>query len=115
MEKITLNAEGKKIGRIASEAAKLLMGKHRSDFARNVVPDVEVELINTSKADISVKKTAEKLHPRFSGYPSGITIDTVGKVIATKGHKEVFRQAIHGMLPRNKLRARMMKHLKISE
>jgi large subunit ribosomal protein L13 len=117
MEKYTLDASNKKIGRIASEAAKLLMGKNRTDFVRNAIPNVEVEVINTSKADISVKKTEEKLHPRFSGYPSGITIETVGQVIANKhkGYPEVFRQAIYGMLPRNKLRAKMMKHLKITE
>jgi large subunit ribosomal protein L13 len=101
--------------RIASEAAKLLMGKNTPVFVRNAAPNVEVEIINTSKADINEKKREEKLHPRYSGYPSGITIPTVGHTIEQKGYKEVFRQAVYGMLPRNKLRAKMIKHLKISE
>ena len=113
MEKYTLDASGKKIGRIASEAAKLLMGKNRTDYVRNAIPHVEVEITNASKADISLKKMEKDLHPRFSGYPSGITVPTVAQTIEKKGHKEVFRQAVYGMLPRNTLRPRMMKHLKI--
>ncbi len=113
--KYTLDAQGKKVGRIASEAAKLLMGKNTTAFVRNTTPNVEVEIVNASKADINEKKRAEKLHPRFSGYPSGITIPTVEQTIAKKGHKELFRQAVYGMLPRNKLRAKMIKNLKISQ
>jgi len=116
MEKITLDAQKKKIGRVASEAAKILMGKNRPDYVRNAIPkNVEVHIVNTSKADVNLKKRDEKLHARYSGFPSGITIETVGHVIDTKGYKEVFRRAVHGMLPRNKLRAKMMKQLKISE
>lgn len=114
MQKYTLDATNKKIGRVASEAAKLLIGKNTTEFARNIVPDVEVEITNTSKADINVKKLEEKLHPRYSGYPGGIVVPTVGKMIEKKGHQEIFRQAIKGMLPHNKLRAKMLKHLKIS-
>src|SRR5689334_5666868 len=106
MEKYTLDATGKKIGRVASEAAKLLMGKNTTTFVRNAIPEVEVAIINTSKADISVKKTQEKLHARFSGFPSGITVPTIEHTIAKKGHKEVFRLAVSGMLPKNKLHAK---------
>jgi len=113
--KYTLDAQGKKIGRVASEAAKLLMGKNETTFVRNAAPDVQVDIINTSKADISVKKMEEKLHPRYSGYPSGIKIPTVAYVIEKKGHPELFRQAVYGMLPKNKLRSRMMKRLHISK
>ncbi len=115
MEKFTLDASGKKVGRVASEAAKLLMGKNRADFVRNAIPNVEVQVINTSKAEITIKKLDRKLHARFSGFPSGITVETVGQVIGKKGHKELFRRAIHGMLPRNKLRSKMMRHLKITD
>ncbi|MBX4198380.1 uL13 family ribosomal protein [Candidatus Parcubacteria bacterium] len=113
--KYILDAQGKKIGRVASEAAKLLMGKNSPEFVRNAAPEVEVEIINASKADVPVKKMDEKLHARFSGFPSGITVETVGQVIGKKGHKELFRRAVHGMLPRNKLRAKMIRHLKITE
>ena len=112
--KHTLDAQGKKVGRLASEAAKLLIGKNTVEFARNIAPNVQVEIVNAAKADVNVKKMSEKLHPWYSGYPSGIKVPTVGQVIAKKGHKELFRQAIYGMLPHNKLRARMMKHLTIT-
>lgn len=115
MEKFTLDAENKKIGRVASEAAKLLMGKNLTTFVRNAIPSVAVEILNTSKADVDTKKLGEKLKPRYSGYPSGIKVPTVGEVIGKKGYKEVFRQAIYGMLPKNKLRNQMMKNLTISE
>jgi large subunit ribosomal protein L13 len=115
MQKYTLDAQGKKIGRVASEAAKLLIGKNTTDFARNKAPSVEVEIINASKADISALKMAQPLHPTYSGYPSGIKIATVAHTIEKRGHKEVFRQAVHGMLPKNKLRPIMIKHLKITE
>jgi large subunit ribosomal protein L13 len=115
MRKFTLDAQGKKIGRVASEAAKLLMGKDAPDFARNTIAPVEVEIINASKADISAKRMKKDLHPRYSGYNSGLSIQTVEQVISKKGHKEVFRKAIYGMLPINKLRPRIMKHLTIKD
>lgn len=115
MQKYTLDAQNKKIGRVASEAARLLMGKNTTTYVRNAIPEVNVEIINTSKADISIQKMNQPLHPRYSGYPSGIKIDTVASTISKKGHKEVFRRAVYGMLPTNKLRAKMIKHLKISD
>jgi large subunit ribosomal protein L13 len=113
--KHTLDAQGKKVGRVASEAAKILMGKNTTDYARNIAPNVQVEIINANKADVSLKKRAEELKARYSGYPSGIVTPTVGQVIDQKGMKELFRRAVDGMLPRNKLRAKMIKNLTISE
>lgn len=114
--KYTLDADGKKVGRLASEAAKILMGKNNPDYAPNKIPeDTRVEIINASKASIAQSKMKEELHARFSGFPSGITTPTIAQVIASKGNKELFRRAVYGMLPSNKLRSRMMKHLTISE
>ncbi len=115
MQKYTLDAQGKKIGRIASEAAKLLMGKNTVDYARNTIPNVEVEIINASKVDISTRKLNEPMKARASGYPGGIKTPTVGLILEKKGARELFRKAVDGMLPRNKLRAKMIKRLKISE
>ncbi|MES2436955.1 MAG: uL13 family ribosomal protein [Patescibacteria group bacterium] len=113
--KYTLDAQNKKVGRIASEAAKLLMGKNLTTFVRNAVPDVDVEIINAGKADISEQRKEKEVKPRYSGYPSGIKVQTVGEVLEKKGPQEVFRKAVYGMLPTNKLRAKMIKRLKISE
>jgi large subunit ribosomal protein L13 len=113
--KYTLDAQGKKVGRVATQAAVLLMGKNTLAFVRNAAPNVEVEIINTSKADIPLNKLGTELKATYSGYPSGIKVKTVNQVLDKKGAKELFRHAVSGMLPRNKLRAKMMRHLKISE
>ena len=115
MSKYTLDAENKKIGRVATEAAVYLMGKNEPDFARNKIPDVKVEIKNASKASISETKKAQKTYSRFSGYPGGLKQPTMEMVIAKKGYSELFKEAVSGMLPKNKLRAKMMNNLKITE
>ncbi len=113
--KYTLDAQGKRIGRVATEAAVLLMGKNLRDFKRNVAPDVKVEIKNTSKAGVSKKKLLQKTYSRYSGYPGGLKQPTAKEVVAKKGYGELFREAISGMLPKNKLREKMMLNLKVSE
>jgi large subunit ribosomal protein L13 len=113
--KYTLDAENKAVGRIATQAAVLLQGKNRADFAKNSIPDVTVEIKNTSKAKIDPKKATQKKYSQYSGYPGGLKQPTMAKTIAQKGHSEVFKKAVSGMLPKNKLRAKMMNNLIISE
>ncbi len=113
--KYNLDAKNEKLGRLASKVAILLMGKNEPDFARNVVADVEVEVDNISKLDISKKKMKEKIYQRYSGYPGGRKEETMEKVVSKKGYSEIFRKAVYGMLPANKLRAKMIKNLNINE
>jgi large subunit ribosomal protein L13 len=113
--KYTLDAENKKIGRVATQAAVYLMGKNTPDFARNAIPNVTVEITNTSKASLDENKMATKVYSRYTGYPGGLRQPTMEQVIAKKGHKELFREAILGMLPKNKLRQKMMNNLIITE
>lgn len=115
MKKYTIDAKGRVPGRIATEVAVLLMGKNRTDFARNRIPEVEVEVLSSSQMSLSTKKLKEKMYPRYSGYPGGLTLESQGHVVKNKGAKEVLRRAVYGMLPKNKLRARMMKNLKIHD
>lgn len=110
----TIDAAGKKLGRVASEAAVLLMGKDSPDFARNRVAQVQVRITNVSKISIDEKKYAGKIYTRFSGYPGGLKKETAGHVAATKGHSELMRRAIRRMLPVNRLRDRMLKNLTMS-
>jgi large subunit ribosomal protein L13 len=114
-KKYTLDAENKRIGRIATQAAVYLMGKNNPEFKRNAIPEVEVEILNTSKALIDEKKLSQKTYSRYSGYPGGLRQPTMEQVIAKKGYRELFREAISGMLPKNKLRAKMMNNLTIKE
>lgn len=114
--KYILDAKKKKLGRIASEAASILMGKNSPDFVRNALPrDTSVEVINTSQLDIFPKKIAKKTYAKYSGYPGGLKHEKMETIISKKGIKEAFRLAVYGMLPSNKLRPRMMKKLTIKE
>ncbi len=113
--KHTIDATDKKVGRVATQAAVLLMGKNLPDFARNNIPEVTVEIKNTSKASIADSKMLQKTYSRYSGYPGGLKQPTMKEVIGKKGYSEIFREAVAGMLPKNKLRPRMLKNLIITE
>ena len=111
----TIDAKGKKLGRIASQAAKILMGKSTPDYAKNKVASVKLVIENASKADINSKKLETTIYKAYSGYPGGLKEETMKQVIARKGYAEIFQDAIYGMLPNNKLRAPSMKNLTINE
>ena len=110
-----IDAENKKIGRVATEAAVYLMGKNLPSFKRNAIPDIKVEIKNTSKASVNEKKKVEKRYSRYSGYPGGLKQPTMQMVLDKKGYSEIFKEAVAGMLPKNKLRAKMMKNLIVTE
>ena len=112
--KYTIDATNKKIGRVATEAAVFLMGKNLASFRRNAIPNVTVEIKNTAKASIDEKKMLQKTYSRYSGYPGGLKQPTSKQVVGKKGHKELFREAVLGMLPKNKLRVKMIKNLIIN-
>ena len=111
----TIDAKGMKLGRIANKAATFLMGKNLTSFKRNAIPAVTVRIVNASMADIGEKKLTEKKYVRYTGYPGGLRTPTMRDVVAKKGHTEIFRLAVYGMLPPNKLRPRMMKNLTVTE
>jgi large subunit ribosomal protein L13 len=111
----TIDATNKKIGRIAQEAAMILMGKDSPMYEPNKIVSEGVHIINASKADISETKKGEKEYNWFTGYPSGLKTRTLDQMIEKRGVEEVYRKAILGMLPKNRLRAEMIKKLKISE
>jgi large subunit ribosomal protein L13 len=111
----TIDAQNKKLGRVATEAAKILMGKNTVGYKPNVVTDAKVTIINASKADINSKKLKEDTYTRYTGFPGGLYTLEMEKVVAKKGFGELFKIAIKGMLPKNKLQSRMLKNLTITE
>lgn len=111
----TIDANGKRLGRVASEAAHLLMGKHRTDVVRHQVLPVSVHIEHASKLTIDEKKREQKKYDRYTGYPGGRRVLSMEKMIDKKGYAEIVRKAVYGMLPSNKLRAVRMKQLTISE
>jgi large subunit ribosomal protein L13 len=111
----TIDAADKTLGRVASAAAKALLGKHAADFAKNVVAKDGVTIINASRIRISGNKKQDKEYIRYSGYPGGQKIQNYAMLVAQKGESEAIRKAILGMLPKNKLQEKRIKMLKIEK
>ena len=107
----TINAAGKKLGRVASEAASLLRGKLSPDFERNVLPTLSVTIENAGMLSLTEKKQQEKKYRRYSGYPSGQKEESLARLLTRRGVGVAVRRAVYGMLPKNKLRARAIKNL----
>ena len=113
--KYTIDAQGKKLGRIASEAASILMGKNTTTFAKNTVADSTVEVVNVERADISALKKSKDTYTTYTGFRGGLNKETLGHKIARVGMVEVFRNTIYRMLPNNKLRDVRIKNLIIKK
>lgn len=111
---ITIDATNQSIGRVASQAAHYLLGKHEVNFTKNNVADVKVIIENASKSAITEKKKNEKEYAKYSGYPGGLRFEKLDAVIEKKGIEEVYKRAVKRMLPANKLRTDMLKNLTIT-
>ncbi|MEI6396992.1 MAG: uL13 family ribosomal protein [Candidatus Taylorbacteria bacterium] len=113
--KYTIDAQNKKIGRVASEAAALLMGKSSTSFAKNTVADVKVEIVNAEKADISAKKKTGDVYVTYTGFRGGLNKESLGHLIDRAGMIEVMKRAVYNMVPKNKLRTSRLKNLTIKK
>ncbi len=98
------------LGRLASQAAVLLMGKNKPDYDPSQDKGEAVVVINSDKIFVSGKKMKDKKYHRFSGYPGGIKTISLKEKVAFDS-REVIRLAVWGMLPKNKLRNSMIKRL----
>lgn len=112
---ITIDAKGKTLGRVASEAATILLGKHKSVFVKNAVIGEEVTIVNAGKVRLSGGKHTQKTYVRYSGYPGGQKVESYAMLTARRGHGEAIRRAVLGMLPKNRLQAKRIKLLTIEE
>ncbi len=110
----TVDAKGKRLGKLATEIATLLNGKNKPDFAKHIVAPVKVTVTNASKMDIPAKKKGE-IYQSYSGYPGGRSTETLDHLGNRLGFGEVIRRTVKGMLPKNKLQSIMMKNLEITE
>jgi len=107
-----IDASGKVLGKLATEAAKLLMGKHKPTFSRHLDTGDFVVIINADKVRFTGKKEEQKLYYRHSGYAGGLKSTTLGEMMESHPARVVER-AVKGMLPRNRLGAKMLKKLKV--
>lgn len=110
----TIDAAGKRLGKVATEVATILLGKNKADFAKNIKSDVVVEISNVSKLDIPDKKRHE-IYQSFSGYPGGRRTETLDHLANRLGYSEVVRRTVAGMLPNNKHKKPLLKQLVITE
>jgi large subunit ribosomal protein L13 len=106
-EKHEINAEGRVLGRLATEIALLLVGKHKPYFVRHLDCGDFVRVLNAEKIKVTGKKEQTKTYTRFSGYPGGL------KTIPFKQMKktEIISRAVWGMLPKTKWRDVWMSRL----
>lgn len=111
----TIDASGRTLGRVASEVAMSLMGKTSPTFERNVYSGFPVTVVNASKLSITAKKLEQIYHTRYSGIPGGLRILKGTETAEKKGLKELIKLATFQMLPDNKIRREMMKHLTITD
>lgn len=109
----TIDATDRPLGRLACEITLLLRGKNKPDFAPYKDGGDFVIVENVEKMKITGRKFKQKLYRHHTGYPGGFRETTMEKLVEKKGFGWILKKAVFGMLPKNKLRAKMMKRLKI--
>src|SRR3984893_1366718 len=107
-----LDAENAVLGRLASKAAMVLMGKHKPTYAPFLDNGDHIIVINAAKVRLTGRKEEQKLYRRHSGYPGGLTETSARKVRETRPQRMV-EEAISGMLPKNKLGKQMYRKLQV--
>lgn len=108
----TIDATGKVVGRLATDVAKLLMGKHKPDIVPHVDGGDFVKVINASKIVFTGKKWEQKVHFHSSNRPGGITRVPVSKLRVERPDR-ILRHAVQYMLPKNRTQAARLKRLTI--
>ena len=112
-KKHNIDVAGRVVGRVATEIAVLLQGKHRATFVPNRDKGDFVEVKNASQLQVTGRKSEQKEYRRFTGYPGGLR-STLFKDLIVKDPAKVLRNAVYHMLPKNKLRLGRMKRLTIT-
>ena len=107
-----IDASGKILGRVATEAARLLRGKHKAEFTPHVDTGDYVVIINADKIQVTGQKARDKLYHRYSGYQSGLKVATFDELMK-KAPEDVIEAAVRGMLPKNPLGRQMFRKLKV--
>ena len=111
----TIDADGKKLGRVASEVSILLMGKNKPSFKSYLPAFVKVQIVNASRLIMEPKQLRTKQYVRYTGYPGGLKKESLGALVKRRGYTEAIKRAVYGMLPSNKLRNIRMKNLFIKD
>lgn len=107
-----LDAKGATLGRLCTQAAIFLMGKHKATYSTHMDSGDFVVIINAEKVEVTGKKEGQKLYRRHSGYPGGFKEHTYQQVMAVHPER-IIEHAVLGMIPDNKLKSERMLRLKV--
>jgi large subunit ribosomal protein L13 len=107
-----VDLEGKTLGRVASQIASILRGKHKPEFTPHVDTGDFVVCINAEKVHLTGRKWSQKLYHRYSGFPGGLRSVSAEALRDTRP-EELIRRAVHGMLPKNRLGRQLNTKLKV--
>lgn len=107
-----VDADGKVLGRLATEVATVLMGKHRPDWTPHVDTGDYVVVTNAARIALTGRKAEQKVKTRFTGYPGGLKTNTYGELIE-RCPERVVEEAVRRMVPKSRLGRGMMSKLKV--
>jgi len=107
-----LDASEVPVGRLATTAASILMGKHQATFTPGAGSGDHVIVINAGKAFFTSNKSEKKIYYRHTGYIGGLKMETAGEALL-KHPEKVIHDAVYGMMPKSRLSAKQLRHLKV--
>ncbi len=107
-----VDADGATLGRLATQIAVLLRGKHRATFSTHIDTGDPVIVVNAAKIKVTGRKLQAKQYVRHSGYPGGLRVESLERLLSRRP-EEVIRRAVRGMIPQNRLGERMMRKLHV--
>ncbi len=107
-----VDAEGKHLGRLAAEIAKILRGKNKVQYTPHVDVGDFVVVVNADRVVVTGKKAEQRVYRRHSGYPGGMKETSYEQMLARKP-TEILRKAVYGMMPKTRLARQQFKKLKI--
>jgi len=107
-----VDAEGLRLGRLASEVAKILRGKHKPTYTPHLDTGDFVIIVNADKVAVTGRKASQKLYRRHSGRPGGMKVESFEKLQA-RVPERIIEQAVRGMLPKNRLGRQLFTKLKV--
>jgi len=109
---LILDADGQTLGRLSTNIAAVLMGKHKPTYSPHLDMGDFVVVVNADKVRVTGKKLDDKIYYRHTGYMGGLKERTL-KEMMTKNPRRVIELAVRGMLPRNRLARHQLRHLKV--
>jgi large subunit ribosomal protein L13 len=110
---ILIDADGVVLGRLASQVAKILRGKHKPSFTPHMDCGDNVIIINAEKVKLTGKKTSDKVYYWHTGHPGGIKERTAGQILDGEFPERVIEKAVERMITRNRLGRQQMKNLRV--